>query len=218
MHLYVIRHGQSYVNLSTWDGKDSDMPLTPLGEQQTEALANWLPNYLSKVDAIYSSTMKRPRQTVTPLAAAYGLEVTFDHRIREIGNNRIDHSPYPEGQTLPQTDWAAFWPTERPFVSVSRDGAAESAMHFRLRVASFVEEVRDKHPDQTVIAVAHGGVIDAVFDYVFGIGPWRRCAVYTYNTGIAHFQYMKQPGSEQWILHAHNLTDHLRVLEHGSIT
>ncbi len=215
MHLYLIRHGQSYVNLPDWDGKDSDAPLTPLGEQQAAALATWLPAYLPHVDAIYSSTMRRPRGTVAPLAEAYHLEVRYDHRLREIGNNRIDHSPYPEGGSPPQSDWAAFWPTEKPFSSVSLDGVAESNMHFRIRVASFLEECLERHRGQTVLAVSHGGVIDATFDYVFGVGPWRRCAIYTNNTGIAHFQYVVEGGHEQWILHGHNMLEHLRVLENA---
>ncbi len=213
MHLIVIRHGQSYVNLPDWDGKDSDAPLTPLGERQAAALAAWLPSYMPEVDVIYCSTMKRPRGTVAPLAAKYGVEAIFDHRLREIGNNRIDHSPYPEGQSLPQTDWAAFWPTERPFASVSRDGTAESAMHFRIRVASFVEECLEKHREQKVIAVAHGGVMDAMFDYIFGVSPWRRCEVWTYNTGITHFQYIAHEGRESWRLHRHNMIEHLRGVE-----
>jgi probable phosphoglycerate mutase len=215
MHLYVIRHGQSFVNLPDWDGVDSDMPLTPLGVQQAAALANWLPSFLPEVDALYCSTMRRPRETIAPLAEAYGMEVTYDHRIREIGCNLIDHSPYPEGQTLARNDWVAFWPPERPFASVSQDGKAESAMHFRLRVASFIEDMVDRHKGQRIIAVAHGGVMDSVFDYAFGIGPWRRCAVYTYNTAVTHFEYVEKPGHEQWALHQHNSIEHLRTLENG---
>jgi len=33
-------------------------------------------------------------------------------------------------------------------------------------------------------------VIDAVFDYIFNIGPRRMAEVWTHNTGIVHWQYM----------------------------
>jgi broad specificity phosphatase PhoE len=211
MHLYVIRHGQSYVNLPDWDGQDSDAPLTELGQKQAEALAAWLSGYLPKVDAIYSSTLRRTRGTAAVLSRIYGLDVLFDHRIREIGNNRIDHTPYDEGNSPPQSDWAAFWPSERPFARVTITEGGESSMHFRVRVASFIEEMLEQRRGKTIIAVCHGGVMDAIFDYCFGIGPWRRCEVITNNTGITHFEYVAIPGRETWRLWEHNSIDHLRM-------
>jgi 2,3-bisphosphoglycerate-dependent phosphoglycerate mutase len=211
MHLYTIRHGQSYINLPDWDGMDSDSPLTALGEKQAEAVAVWLANQLPQGDAIYSSTLRRTRGTAAIIARAYGQDILFDHRIREIGNNRIDHTPYDEGCSPPRSDWAAIWHTERPFSRVTISEGGESSMHFRIRVASFIEEMLEQRPGQTVLVVCHGGVVDAVFDYCFGIGPWRRCEVLTYNTGITHFEYVSFPGRETWRLHEHNSIDHLRV-------
>ena len=211
MHLYVIRHGQSFVNLSDWDGKDQDAPLTPLGEKQAQALASWLPGQLKQVDALYSSTMRRAKSTAGALATAYGVEVCLDHRLREIGNNRVDHSPYPEGGSPPQSDWNAFVPTEHPFSPVTRAEGSESVMHFRIRVASFVEDMIEQHTGQSVIAVCHGGVMGAVFDYCFGIGPWTRCEVWTSNTAVTHFEYISVPGHETWRLHAHNSVEHLHA-------
>jgi broad specificity phosphatase PhoE len=213
MHLYAIRHGQSYLNLPDWDGEDGDAPLSPLGEKQAETLAAWLPDHLPTVDAIYSSTLRRARGTAIPLGAAYKLEVIFDHRLREIGNNRIDHSPYPEGKTPTRSEWGAFWFTERPFSPVAVNDNNETWMHMRIRVATFIEEMIQQRPGQTVIAVCHGGTIDAIFDYCFGVGPWRRCEINTDNTGITHFEYVAIPGREAWRLYHHNRIDHLRVLE-----
>lgn len=210
MHLYVIRHGQSFVNLPDFDGKDLDLPLTPLGEKQAEALAAWLPDHLPLVDVIYCSTLRRAHKTADILGAAYGKTPIEDHRLREIGNNQIDHSPWPEGQIPPMPDWAAYWPTERPFSQVALTERAESSMLFRVRVAAFIEEAIEKHPKQTVIAVCHGGVMDAVFDYCFGVGPWRRCEVFTFNTAVTHFEYVAFAGRETWRLHDHNVIAHLR--------
>lgn len=43
MHLYLIRHGQSFVNLEDWSGGNQDVGLTELGQRQAAALAAWLP-------------------------------------------------------------------------------------------------------------------------------------------------------------------------------
>jgi probable phosphoglycerate mutase len=210
MHLYAIRHGQSFVNLETWDGIDNDAPLTPTGEKQAQAVAAWLQGYLQRVDAIYTSTMRRARGTASCIGESYNIEPIPDHRLREIGNCRVDHSPYPEGGGPTRSDWSAVWASERPFSPVTRADSSESAMHFRLRVASFIEDMTLERPGQTIIAVCHGGVMDAVFDYCFGVGPWRRCEVATYNTGVTHFEYVAIPGRETWRLYGHNSIEHLR--------
>ena len=69
MHLFLIRHGQSYVNLPDWSGANWDQPLTELGQRQATALAIWLPQRVEQVAAIYASTMLRARETVAPLAS-----------------------------------------------------------------------------------------------------------------------------------------------------
>ena len=52
MQLYMIRHGQSYVNLKDWEGGNVDAGLTELGQQQAAALAEWLPTELEQIDVL----------------------------------------------------------------------------------------------------------------------------------------------------------------------
>lgn len=208
MRLYFIRHGQSFVNLPDWTEGFLDVGLTELGQRQAAALAKWLPTELPAIDALYCSTMQRARETVAPLTEAYQGEVRFDDRLREIGNNRLDHTPWP-AETLPQ--YVDFWGSERPFSAVVREVVGgESLMHFRTRIGLFIEEVVEHHRDEVVVAVCHGGVVDAAFDHIFNVGPWRRCEIWDHNTGITHFEYMAHPRRETWRLHYHNRIDHLR--------
>ncbi|PID87169.1 MAG: hypothetical protein CSB13_00765 [Chloroflexi bacterium] len=210
MHLYMIRHGQSYVNLPEWTGGNSDEPLTEKGQRQAAALAAWLPLHLSQVDAIYASTMQRARETAVPLAATYGLEINFDDRLREIGTNRADHTPWPS-DSLPE--YGDFWGSERPFSPVTpRFENGESLMHFRTRLGSFLEEMTRRHPNEIVIAVCHGGVIELTFDHVFNVGPWRQSEVWAHNTGITHFEYIDHPRRELWRIHFHSRIEHLAQL------
>ncbi len=212
MNLYLIRHGQSYVNLKDWAGGNLDEGLTELGQRQATALAAWLPRQLSGIDVVYASTMQRARETVAPLAQAYHCEVTWDDRLREIGNNRSDHSPWPAGN-LPQ-GYSDYWASERPFATTTPMVAGgETFMHFRTRVGLFIEEMVERHRDQIVVAVCHGGVVEAAFDHIFNIGPWRRCEIWNHNTGITRFQYVELPRRETWRLHWHNRIEHLQGVE-----
>jgi probable phosphoglycerate mutase len=211
MNLYMIRHGQSYVNLHEWTGGNTDEGLTDLGQRQAAALAAWLPGEVAEIDAIYCSTMQRARETAAPLAIAYGQTLRYDDRLREVGNNRLDHTAWPSDD-LPE--YSDFWGSERPFTSITPERAfGESLMHFRVRVGNFIEELGERHPQETVLAVCHGGVIEIAFDHVFNVGPWRRCEVWSHNTGVARFELVEHPLREVWRLHYHSRIEHLKDVQ-----
>ncbi len=208
MHLYMIRHGQSHVNLAEWDSGNSDEGLTELGRQQAAALAKWLPGQVLDGQIIYASTMRRALETAGALAEAYGAQLRYDDRLREIGNNRWDHSAWPN-DALPR-EYADYWASERPFSTVTPfTEGGESFVQFRTRVGMFLEELVERHREDVVIAVCHGGVIEATFDHIFNIGPWRRCEVWNHNTGVTYFEYVEHPRRETWRLHYNNRTCHL---------
>lgn len=211
MDLYMIRHGQSYVNLKSWENGNTDEGLTELGQEQAVALAAWMPAEVPDVDAIYASTMRRARETAGVLAQAYGMPVHHDDRLREVGNNRFDHTPWPSDD-LPE--FGEHWGSVHPFSSITPDRTeGESLMHFRVRVGAFLEQMLEKHKGETVVAVCHGGVIELTHDHMFNVGPWRRCEVWTANTGITRFKYVEHPGRETWRLYYHSRTDHLQAVK-----
>ncbi|MBN2303928.1 MAG: histidine phosphatase family protein [Anaerolineae bacterium] len=216
MHLFLVRHGQSYVNLEDWAGGHVDAGLTPLGQQQAERLAVWMARTV-QITALYTSTMKRAQETAAYLARAAGIAAQSDDRLREFGHC------YADGRAVPSEaapiEYAEFWGTERPYTRIKADG--ESWLLFRLRIGTFLDDVIARHanrpaddgpaegPGDAVVVVCHGGVIDAVFDYMFNVGPHRRVEVLTHNTGITHFEYCPDRGRESWRLHAHGLPLHL---------
>jgi probable phosphoglycerate mutase len=211
MHLYLVRHGQSHVNLAEWDSGNTDEGLTELGQNQAAALAEWLPANVPHVDTIYASTMRRARETAQYVAAAYDMPVKHNDRLREIGNNRWDHSAWPNDD-LPR-EYADYWSSERPFSTVTPfiEGG-ETYIHFRTRVGLFIEDMVERHREDSVLAVCHGGVIEAAFDHIFNIGPWRRCEIWNHNTSVTCFEYVEHPRRETWRLHYHNRTRHLMGL------
>ncbi|MCA9940350.1 MAG: histidine phosphatase family protein, partial [Anaerolineales bacterium] len=172
------------------------------------ALAAWMPTVIPAIDVLYASTMSRARETAEAVAQAYDCNIYFDDRLREIGNNRHDHTAWPNDD-LPR-QYADYWSSERPFSSVTPLVAhGETWMHFRTRIGLFVEELVLEHREEVVVAVCHGGVVEAVFDHIFNIGPWRRCEIWDRNTGISHFEYVAHPNRETWRLHFHNRQEHL---------
>lgn len=210
MQLFLIRHGESFVNLADWTpGGDEhyDAGLTDLGKRQAAALAAWMPQHVPVVDALYASTMQRARETVIPLAQAYGVEVTYDDRLREVGNCLLDHSPVPLDKLPRSIAYVRVY--EDPYLPVAQGiEQVETYMHFRSRVGLFMSHVMANHAGQTVVVVCHGGIINAVFDHVFNVGAFRRCDVWSRNTAITLFEHHPARTEEPWILHFMGRTHH----------
>lgn len=212
MNLYMIRHGQSFVNLPDWEKGNQDMGLTDLGKKQAAALGQWLPSEIENINALYVSTMLRAIETSAPILEAYsGLEPIMEPRIREIGNNQLTHAPW-ENDNLPE--YGEHWGSERPFHSITPSTpGGESLMHFRIRIGEFLEDIAEKHEGETVVAVCHGGVLDMAFDHMMNVGPWRRCEIFTKNTGVSRFQYVHTSTRELWRVYYHSRVDHLSSLQ-----
>lgn len=229
MNVYLIRHGQSHVNLVDWQEGNLDVGLTELGQRQVAALAEYLRTHLKTPHAIYASTMRRAKETAEAVAAAFDLPIHYDDRLREVGNNRLDHSPWPN-DALPR-DYVDFLGSERPFSAVVKDvEMGESWMHFRMRVGLFLEEMADQHhrkyasaPDasgapgpvqgDTIVAVCHGGVLEAALSHVFNTGHSQHSEVWTHNTAITRLEYVSGPARNKWCVHYHNRVTHLLEVE-----
>jgi len=235
MHIYLVRHGQSHVNLTDLTADHRDEPLTDVGVAQARAVADYLAETLT-VDRLIGSTVQRARQTAVIIGERLQIEPRWDDRIREVGTVHPDGGPIPEERLEPYLP--EMWGTLRPYEPVTENG--ESWMQVRARVGSFIESLIPTPPrgagrgvaapttgadslgvsvpgagdvegqEETVVVVCHAGVIEAVFEYVFEKGPWSVVAVETNNTGLTHLQFAPAANRPDWHLHFHNRIVHLR--------
>ncbi|WP_067656478.1 histidine phosphatase family protein [Nocardia harenae] len=155
MHLILIRHA---LPQRTAPGEGIDPPLSPQGSRQSDVLADALRD--EKLDAIWTSTMRRAVETAQPMAERYGIVPK-----RHAG--------------LCEMDWGfnAYVPveeTDHPSVMAFNERLRHQAddrelLEFRAGVAVTMAEVCAAHPaDATVAVVAHGGVISAYASTVLG--------------------------------------------------
>ena len=207
MFMTVIRHGESYVNVIGTQVKSMDSALTEKGQDQAMALDEWFKAQNHFADVLYTSTMRRALETTGYLADTLCADPIQEHRLREIPN------VYAGGEiVLPENmarKHASDWANKAPFIPRAVDiEGSESWMHFRIRVGQFMDDMVKNHMNQNVYVVAHGGVISAMFDNVFNVGPHRRADVHNYNTSWSRFQY-RDGIREHWYLWDHNRVDHL---------
>lgn len=160
--LILTRHGETDWNREgRWQGH-ADTPLNDAGREQARALAAELA--AEPVVAVYSSDLRRARDTATLVADRHGLQVQADPRLRE-----IDFGDW-EGLTTPEIHhlypaFAEAWPPDdgEPFPG------GETYVAMGRRIVGALREIVDRHPDGTVVVVLHGGPIRGALAHAAGI-------------------------------------------------
>ena len=147
--LDLMRHGEP-VGGRKYRGQIDD-PLSEKGWMQMRAAvgepAPWT--------RIVASPLLRCSAFAEALAASYGLPLTFDARLKEVGFGVWEGKSAAEiEQTAPGT--IARFKTDPVN---ARPAGAEPLADFSARVAAGLEELLTLHPGQHVLLVGHAGVI-----------------------------------------------------------
>lgn len=158
--LLLVRHGETDWNRDRrWQGH-SDTPLNERGREQARELAATIDD----ADVVYASDLTRARETAEILASRWDVPVRVDDRLRE------RHFGAWEGRTNDELE-REFGDTYAQWRRGEGHGAddAETYDAFLERVGSFVEDVVERHPDERVLVVAHGGSVRAILALAEGV-------------------------------------------------
>jgi broad specificity phosphatase PhoE len=158
--LILVRHGETDWNRDgRWQGH-SDTHLNDVGREQARRVAA----ELDSADVIYTSDLARARETADIIAAALDVDVRTDPRLRERSFGAWEGLSAPEIEEQ-FADELARWRVG--------DGAgaadAEPFEAFAGRVRAFVDDTVARHPDETVLVVAHGGSIRVIHALAGGL-------------------------------------------------
>lgn len=158
MIIYLIRHGQDDTSVR---GGWSSCPLTDKGIAQSKGLAEELLNSKEKynIQKIYSSDLKRAKQTANIIAEKLNLSVELMPEFREVNNgvlagldNYIAKKNYPN-MYWRNLEWNEHYPN------------GESPKEFYHRVKNGWEELKRlcKKQNGNTALVTHGGVIHIIY-------------------------------------------------------
>ena len=89
MELLIIRHGLP-VRIDDAGGP-ADPELSDEGHAQARRLADWLRH--DRIDAVFTSPMRRARQTAAPLAEVLGVEPIVDDELAEFDRGQHFYVP-----------------------------------------------------------------------------------------------------------------------------
>ena len=159
--VYLARHGQSDWNAAgRWQGH-ADRPLTALGLRQAADLAEELAGV--PLDAVYSSDLRRARETAEAVAAPRGLQVSTVADLRE-----VDVGSW---SGLTRAEAMERFPVEFRRWTEGEHGWEDGETYERMaeRVVGAVRRIAAGHAGESVLVVAHGGPIRAVHAVALGL-------------------------------------------------
>jgi probable phosphoglycerate mutase len=210
-NLYLIRHGEAYSNVeAVMGGMLGDRGLTERGIAQAEALARRLESGEIAADVLYASTLPRARMTAELVAQALQLPITWDDELHELRPGDADGMTVAEARER-FAGLESF--LRETFTPIAPGG--ESWGSFQMRAAAALERIILRHPDQTIVVVSHGGIIEVSFMYLLELAPQvrSRAAFHVANTAITHWRHVTSyAGRQEWHLAAHNDNRHLADL------
>ncbi|NIV39954.1 MAG: alpha-ribazole phosphatase [Anaerolineae bacterium] len=166
--LYLVRHGETASNAAgLWQGRHGDDPLNERGREQSLAVAEALAD--SGATALYASDLRRAAETAGFIGARLGLPVQSHAGLREYGFGDMEGATTAEALAR----WKTLLRQWRTDPSAKPPGG-ESAVEFTMRVGAALQEIVDRHQDETVIVVAHGGSLSVGLAVLVGEpGNWQ---------------------------------------------
>ena len=150
--LLLVRHGETELNSSQRYWGTTDVPLGTAGLRQAEQLRNRLAGEM--LSAVYSSELKRAATTAGIISSAR-LPVTVCSELREIHFGEIEGLTFAEvAENFPEV--ARMWIQRSPQMAYP---GGESLEQLDNRIAEFIARLGRHDVDETVLVVAHAGVL-----------------------------------------------------------
>ena len=164
--LYLVRHGATEANERVpyvLQGNGMDLPLSPAGERQAQAVAEFLPQF--PIRHVYSSTMLRARQTAEKIARRLDLTPGVVPELHECDVGEWEgldwktiKERFPEAHRKFVDD-----PGENPYLG------GESYSDVLKRTKPALERLLDAHPGESIAVVAHNVVNRAFLSHLLGL-------------------------------------------------
>lgn len=201
----LVRHGET-----VWHGENryagsSDVDVTPRGLEQAASLARW--SAAADLTSIRSSDLSRARLTAEGCAAATGLSLTVDPRLREVD--------FGQGEGLTSAEMQERFPEQRTaFESAPVTHhlpGGENPVLAAGRFTGALQDAADADPGGHVLVVAHTTAIRLALCRLLGIplDHYRRvfpalgnCALTTIRVkdgqiGLLQYNSPLEPGTHR---------------------
>lgn len=147
MRLIITRHGETIENKKGMLlGQSTPGKLSEQGIEQAKRLAERLKD--ERIDAIYSSNLARAADTANAISKHHpDVPVKFVNELKEMNFGSM------EGRLLTEMGFQ-----NKDYQKVILNSKGESVEQLYSRAERFIHDILKKHPNETVLLVAHGAI------------------------------------------------------------
>ena len=200
-HFILVRHGQTEWNKNERFRGRADIPLNETGVAQAQQVAARLVG--EKIDAIYSSPLRRALRTAQPIAENHRLAVQPLDGLNDVDEGALEGLTIEEArQDFPKVvdDWLNA-PGHVKFPK------GESLKTVRIRVEKTLTDLAALHPDQTLVLVSHRVTSGVILCHVIGLDLDSYWNIELDNASMSRFE-TRRGG---YVVTLINDTNHLRI-------
>lgn len=144
--LYLIRYGETLFNRKQKIQGFCDSPLTQKGIEQAKELYNKTKDI--PFTHVYTSTSERTIDTASYMLGERTIPITSLKGLKEVNHGELegeDESFVREHPEIYEVGFEAY--------------RGESTQNSRNRITSTIKELCDKHPNECIAIVSHGGIL-----------------------------------------------------------
>ena len=205
--IMLVRHGETEWNLKEIFRGRIDIELNETGIKQAELLAEYLSGL--KIDAIYSSPLKRALKTAEMMASYHKLDVEITPGLTDFNYGKWQGLSHQEVKNKYKELYAE-WINRPDQVKIP---AGESLDDVRNRAMSVVTKVVTKH-EGNVALISHRVVNKVLICALLELDNSHFWNIRLDTCGITTFT----DGNERFILTKHNDTSYLKLLHKAPLS
>jgi len=205
--IILARHGETKWNVQEIFRGRIDIALNETGIKQAELLAEYLRHL--KIEAIYSSPLKRALKTAEVIASHHKLAVEITPGLIDFNYGKWQGLPHQEVKDK-YNELYAEWISHPDQVKIP---AGESLNDVRKRAIGVVDEVTAKH-EGTIVLLSHRVVNKVLICALLGLDNSHFWNIKQDTCGITTFTYE----NERFILTEHNNTSFLKPVQKAPLS
>ncbi|MFC2011236.1 histidine phosphatase family protein [Chloroflexota bacterium] len=205
--IILARHGETEWNVGEIFRGRIDIELNETGVKQAELLADYLSDV--KIEAIYSSPLKRALNTAEAISRPHKLEVEITPRLIDLHFSQWQGLPLQEVKNK-YGELYTEWIDSPDRVTIP---GGESLNDVRERALSVMDEVITRY-EGSVILVSHRVVNKVLICALLGLDNSHFWNIRQDTCGITTFTYE----NERFIITEHNNTSYLKAFRKAKLT
>ncbi|MCF7930947.1 MAG: histidine phosphatase family protein [Acholeplasmataceae bacterium] len=200
MKCYLVRHGQTSWNETHRFQGWLDIGLDTIGMLQAKMLADYFKQ--EDIKHIYSSDLTRALKTAQLIQQKTDCPLTISKNLRELNVGNW------EGMTLDEitSEFKSDDPIDETTLFGKGRSGGESLEEFQTRIVECFHKIIEKHQNQDMIIVTHGGVVRVLLCHILGCDISQKNTLKIDNGSISILEINE---SREISIKEQNVTKHL---------